>query len=161
MSGTERALVRAMGERAEDVYDFVNWHHPAVLKGEVRRKELRESIDMSVTARLLQEIWTKRTRPSKYGTLCAKDKAVLCPTQRRVASLERTSKPTSFRTDSQSRWARPPMAPRPRFGVACRGCSIKACRARQLLRRPSDPVKIWVRTRTQAGTHKRRPAMNA
>ena len=30
-------LFAAMGGSAEDVYDFENWQHPAVLKGEVRR----------------------------------------------------------------------------------------------------------------------------
>ena len=32
-------MFAAMGGSAEDVSDFENWHHPAVLKGEVRRYE--------------------------------------------------------------------------------------------------------------------------
>ena len=54
-----------------------------------------------------------------------------------------------------------PMAPRPRFGEACRGCGIWARGVRRLLRRPGDPVGIWVRTRIQAGAPERRPAMHA
>ena len=35
----KQRLFAAMDGSAEDVYDFENWHHPALLKGEVRRNE--------------------------------------------------------------------------------------------------------------------------
>eukprot|EP00614_Pseudopedinella_elastica_P011750 CAMPEP_0172592584 /NCGR_PEP_ID=MMETSP1068-20121228/11595_1 /TAXON_ID=35684 /ORGANISM="Pseudopedinella elastica, Strain CCMP716" /LENGTH=109 /DNA_ID=CAMNT_0013389647 /DNA_START=222 /DNA_END=547 /DNA_ORIENTATION=+ len=44
-------MFAAMGGSAEDLSDFENWHHPAVLKGEVRRYEaaMKHAVAASTT----------------------------------------------------------------------------------------------------------------